>query len=604
MCGIAGVVSLKQDMQLNKLLLRSISQQIAYRGPDDSGYWYSHCNQVGLAHNRLSIIDPCERSNQPMLYSQGRYVMTYNGEIYNYKSLRKELKNKGYEFNTQSDAEVVMAMYDCFSSKMLDKLRGMFSLAIWDNQKNELFAARDPFGIKPFYYATLADEFVFSSSVKSIAQSPGIALNESAAGWCGFLIHGSVPEPFTIYEQIKALPAGHYLKVCKNGKIDLTRYFSIYEEYTNCEHTDSTAVDYEIMAANLSDSVDQHMVADVPVGLFLSSGIDSNVIAYHARKNLDLVGFTLDFEDFGEQDNESKLAVMSAEFLGIKHKVLKLGSDQSADLIEPFFSSMDLPSIDGLNVWMISKAVAQQGFKAVLSGLGGDEVFAGYPSFRDVPKFDKVITILNKTNFSSMPLTKLSRLFASLSHPKLSGFMASTENSFYHAYQLKRNLYLNQDLSLYFDAGFISNGIDELNAEDEKTAIQLNTINNTYLKVSALEIDNYMKNQLLRDADWASMSHSLELRVPFIDRHLINVCARQLIKIKAPEKRAIMNKMMINCLPNSIFTKEKTGFETPVKSWLESNSQLQGWRSQNHLQGSQIPWARRWAHEVQSRFLN
>lgn len=574
------------------------------RGPDDSGYWYSRCNQVGLAHNRLSIIDPCERSNQPMQYMQGRYVMTYNGEIYNYQSLRKDLNKSGYRFHTQSDAEVVMAMYDSCKSRMLDKLRGMFSFAIWDNQENTLFAARDPFGIKPFYYATFADQFVFSSMVKSIANLPDITLTSSAAGWCGFLLNGSVPEPYTVHEQINALPAGHYLEICKNGRLRLQPYFSIYDDYASCMHAAGAApVNYQAIADSLSESVDRHLVADVPVGLFLSSGIDSNVIAYYAREHQDLVGFTLDFEEFGGQQNESELATESAKQLRINHQVLKFAADDTGELLNAFFYSMDQPSIDGLNVWMISKAVSERGFKAVLSGIGGDEVFAGYPSFADLPKFSKIITLLNSTNLSNLPLDKLSGLLAGFLHPKLSGFFTAAKNSYYRAYQLKRNLYLHHDLGLYFDADFINAGIEELEALAEKNASQLDRIDNPYLKVSALEIDNYMKNQLLRDADWASMTHSLELRVPYIDRKLINVCAKELIKLKSPQKKTIMKKILVGHLPDAIFTKNKTGFETPLGHWLETDPQLQSWRSRDHLRGSQVPWARRWAHEVKSRFL-
>ena len=604
MCGIAGILSLSSDRRVKNHYLEAINRHMVCRGPDDSGFWYSQCHRVGFAHNRLAIIDPHERANQPMEFLHGRYVMTYNGEIYNYKSLKEQLIKKGYVFHTNSDAEVVMAMYDCFDSQMLDQLRGMYAFAIWDTQQEKLFAARDPFGIKPFYYADLNNEFIFSSSVKSIAAIPELQLTQSAAGWCGFLTQGSVPEPFTIYEQIKALPAGHYLQIGKNGRVKLSAYFSIYDDYAKHELTDNAPIDYELMADSLSESVSQHLVADVPVGLFLSSGIDSNVIAFYARKHPDLVGFTLDFEEFGEQNNESRLATQSAKHLGIQHQVLKLNLYHSQEFIESFFSSMDQPSIDGLNVWMISQAVSQHGFKAVLSGLGGDEVFAGYPSFNDVPKFDSVITMLNKFKLTSLPVEKLSAMVTNLAHPKFSGFMTPTRDSFLHAYKLKRDLYLNQDLGLFFDSEFISNGIEELATNAEKTVRQLEAISNPYLKVSALEIDNYMKNQLLRDADWASMSHSLELRVPFVDRKLINICANQIVKIKPPKKCRIMKNIMTNSLPESIFTKEKTGFETPVKKWLESNPQLQSWKSQSHMQDSQTPWARRWAYEVKTRFLN
>ena len=275
----------------------------------------------------------------------------------------------------------------------------------------------------------MKDEFIFSSSVKAITGLPSIQLTDSAAGWCGFMLHGSVPEPFTIHDQIRSLPAGHYLMIGKYSNLSTAAYYSIFDDYSTIQNADDTQVNFELMAQNLAQSVTDHLVADVPVGLFLSSGIDSNVIAYHAKDHPKLVAFTLDFEEFGEQQNESKLAISSAKNLGIKHQVLKFDVDHTESFLEEFFLAMDQPSIDGLNVWMISKAVSEQGFKAVLSGLGGDELFAGYPSFKDVPRFETILSLTNKLKLSSRSLEKVSSILPGLSHPKISGFGCSSNNS-------------------------------------------------------------------------------------------------------------------------------------------------------------------------------
>ena len=608
MCGIAGIISYNQGCTVNRQFLHNINQKMTARGPDESGFWFSKCGHVGLAHNRLSIIDPHERANEPMEYLSGRYVMTYNGEVYNYQELRKQLIDMGYRFDTQSDAEVVMAMYDRFGASMLEKLRGMFALAIWDHQEQKLFAARDPFGIKPFYFAAFEDEFVFSSQVSSIASETDKPLTTCSAGWCGFYLYGSVPEPFTTYEQIRALPAGHYIETDKSGHLTQQSYFSIYDFYREIEQSPASNPDLTKIYEALSESVNYHLVADVPVALFLSSGIDSNVIAALAKSNYDtdLHGFTLDFSDFNQSQNESELACLTAQRLKIKHHVSTISHQEAEGFLDQFLSVMDQPSIDGLNVWMISKVVSQAGYRAVLSGLGGDEILSGYASFTDVPKYARWLEYTNKANKMGLPLEKLSKikLLSNHLHPKFSGFSSYSDHTFHQAYRLKRNLFLKQELAHFLDSNAIEQGMQQIETLENQTANQLMGIRNPYLKVSALEVDNYMKNQLLRDADWASMAHSLELRVPFVDKELIKVCAGELIKLKNPEKLTLMRTLMHERLPSEVLSREKTGFETPMKDWLLHNPSLQNWKKQSNLRADNTPWARRWAFEIGSRFLN
>jgi len=607
-CGIAGILNFNSGHTVDRALLERINQKMVRRGPDKSGFWYSTDQQVGLSHNRLSFIDLHSRSDQPLSYLDQRYVITYNGEIYNYKELSDQLIKKGYSFKTSSDTEIIMAMYDCFGAAMLLMLRGMFSFVIWDSKEQMLFAARDPFGVKPFYYYRDDKSFVFASQVKAISAQPQFTLAPSPGGWCGFIAYGSVPEPFTTFQEIATLPAGHYLQVDKSGKFELKEYFSIYDEFSKIENSSTGEVDYDRIDQALSDSVTHHLVADVPVGLFLSSGIDSTVLASYLQQSqkTDLIAFTLDFDEFEEQRNESRYARVTAEKFNLNHQVINFDLVKMESLLEEFFASMDQPSIDGLNVWMISKAVSDAGYRAVLSGLGADEILAGYPSFNDVPKYSKTLSHIQRISNSGIPIDKLINMAVTqrFLHPKIKGFGFNTSNGYLSAYQLKRNLFLPTEIDLFFDGEILSRGKEQLEDINSELIKKLNKVENSYLKVSALELDNYMKNQLLRDADWASMHHSLELRVPFVDWPLINVCASELVKLNKPSKRKVIQNVLNGRLPDGILSKTKTGFETPAKHWLNTMPNLQGWKSQQEFQAQNTPWARRWAYEVKNRFLN
>ena len=608
MCGIAGIINFQHGQTVDKALLEALNRRMGRRGPDKSGFWYSENHQIGLAHNRLSFIDLHPRSNQPLSYLEERYTITYNGEIYNYRSLTNQLLKKGYRFQTSSDTEVIMAMYDCYGAAMLSMLRGMFAFAIWDNQEQKLFAARDSFGIKPFYYYYDNSRLVFASQVKAISEQPNFDLTPSPGGWCGFILNGSVPEPLTIYREISALKAGSYIEVNQQGKLIFGDYFSIYDEYRNIENSNSSPSKLENIDHALHESVEHHLVADVPVGLFLSSGIDSTIIASYLedQQRDDLIAYTLDFDEFGQQKSESTLASTTAKKYSLSHKVIKYQEQDVESMLSEFFISMDQPSIDGLNVWMISKAASEAGSRAVLSGLGADEVLAGYPSFDDVPTYSRALSLIQNISKFGIPIDKLADLSITKRrfHPKLKGFSHCSKDTFISAYRIKRNLFLIHELDLFFDEAFIKQGLEELAQHESQLIKDLNKIQNIYLKVSALELDNYMKNQLLRDADWASMHHSLELRVPFIDWPLIKVCATELAKLNKPNKRDVIRTSLKGRLPEEVLMKEKTGFETPIKEWLNSMSSLQSWKSRQEFHGQGYPWARRWAYEVKNQFLN
>ena len=280
MCGIAGIYAYHQGAEsVDREELTLIRDHMAVRGPDGKGVWYSENGRVGFGHRRLSIIDLSENGAQPMVSADGKIVVTFNGEIYNYRELRRVLETKGRVFRTQSDTEVLLHLYAEKGTRLVHDLRGMFTFAIWDGEKQHLLLARDPYGIKPLYYVNDGRTIRFASQVKALLASSKVSRNADPAGWAGFYLFGSVPEPFTIYQSIRGLPAGAILRVDRTGPHEPEIYHSIAASYCEAEQTErhlasGAEEQQELVRAALLDSVRHHLVADVPVGAFLSAGVD------------------------------------------------------------------------------------------------------------------------------------------------------------------------------------------------------------------------------------------------------------------------------------------------------------------------------------------
>src|SRR5438445_663516 len=423
------------------------------RGPDAAGQWISDDRRVALAHRRLSIIDVSERANQPMRNRTGDLAIVFNGEIYNYQELRGELMARGDHFDTTSDTEVVLRLYGHEGAAMLPKLRGMFAFSIWDDRARTVFLARDPYGIKPLYYANDGMTVRIASQVKALLASNAVSRTRDPAGIAGFLLRGSVPEPFTTYDAIRAVPAGSWMTITSAWPSEPKSYFSIAAVLREAVHTRPRpdAERQEIISAAVAESVRYHLVSDVPVGAFLSSGRDSStVVALAAESGPPMRTVTLRFEEYaGTYKDEAPLAEIVAAHYGTRHATCTLAREAFRRELPKALQAMDQPSIDGLNSYFVCKAASDLGWKVALSGTGGDELFGGYSTFRTIPRLVQALGL-----FRHMPgvARAVARLYARVTpkdHARFSPKTAHTlkyAHSYEGAYLIKRGLFLPEEL--------------------------------------------------------------------------------------------------------------------------------------------------------------
>ena len=606
MCGIAGIYAYNCAADsVDRAELVRIRDHMAARGPDGSGAWLSQDGRVGFGHRRLSIIDLSDRAAQPMESADGKLVVTFNGEIYNYRALRAQLEAEGCVFRTQSDTEVLLHLYAAKGAAMVHDLRGMFAFGIWDLEKCGLLLARDPYGIKPLYYADNGHTLRFASQVKALIAGGKVSKDPEPAGWVGFHIFGSVPEPFTIYREIRNLPAGSTVWVDSHGASEPARYFSIAEVYTRAEGDRPSLSASEIQEAlrtALLDSVRHHMVADVPVGIFLSAGLDSGALLGLMRDvgQHDIQAVTLAYDEFqNKHEDEAPLAAKCAARYGSKHTIRVVREREFHDDLPLIFDAMDQPTIDGINTWFVSKAAREFGLKAAISGLGGDEIFGGYPSFHDIPRWVQLWAVPSRIPL----LGDVFRYFASASglasilNPKVAG-VPKYGGSFAGAYLLRRGLFLPWELSSLMDRNLVDEGLRRLQPVRHIAAALEPMPHTNFGRVATLEATLYMRNQLLRDADWASMAHSLEVRVPLVDVLLLRAAAPAMIaRPNGTGKRCLATSPSL-ALPPETIDRTKTGFGTPVKEWLQRDDRLQQWRQVPQLAKPRCPWARRWAYQL------
>lgn len=609
MCGVAGSFSYDASVAVNVDVLHKVSDYMQSRGPDGMGFWKHPKHSIALAHRRLAVIDLSENAAQPMSDPSGRYVISYNGEIYNYIALREHCVKKGYQFSTDSDTEVLLALYQFYKLEMLSKLRGMFAFALCDVQEETVLLARDPHGIKPLYYVDCDVEGVlsctFSSSLKALQQAELInSENVDQKAIAGFQHLGSVPEPITWFKQAKLLPAGSYRVLARESKIksrpEIKHYWSLTSCFSNTGLNDKSLQKQDLATSNyqhlihqaLTDSVQAHMVADVPVGLFLSAGIDSSVLAMLMRQYSDqrIKAITLRFEEYEDTaDDESIIATEIAKRHGLEHHVYTLGYDEFIQELPHFFSSMEQPTIDGLNTWFVAKAAKSLGLKVVLSGVGGDELFGGYPSFSSVPKllaWGGLLSKLLKLRFAKKLFEQLIKRLNLNNKNKWMALPANT-GSLLEAYRLQRGIFLKSELS----------------DKSQRALVQLEellNVNGSLIKnvdhrrnVSLLESQCYLRNQLLRDADWASMAHSIEIRTPLVDSHLFEALASVPESVLYGKNKSALAALLSVEDYELLANKPKTGFTLPMQKWLSAA----GLANKN---GSH--WSRGYTQQVMMRY--
>lgn len=601
MCGVAVIFNYKPlTVSVSESELLVMRDHMLSRGPDDAGLWIDHAGQIGLAHRRLAIIDLSEAGRQPMATDDDKVRIVFNGEIYNYLELRKTLIDKGYKFRSQCDTEVLLYLYKEHGQAMVNLLRGMFAFVIWDQERQGIFMSRDHFGIKPLYYADNGQTIRIASTVKALikASSKHIDTSIEPAGQVGFFIWGHVPEPYTIYHGVRALPAGTSLWIdAKNGCAAPQRFFNITTTLINSCNSQVTMTreeKQESLRRELLDSMAHHLIADVPVGVFLSSGLDSaTTLALSGEiANNPFIAFTLGFKEYkGTENDETILASQISEYYGVRHNLQLVQKEDFSHCLEHIFNVMDQPTIDGVNNYFVCKGAHDAGIKVALSGLGGDELFGGYPTFYELPRL-----VNSLSRFSNIPWFGKSMRYISaplLKHftsPKYAGLF-EYGSSLSGAYLLRRGLFMPWELPEFLDPELVRRGWSELQTIsylEETTA----GIEDQRLQISALETSWYMKNQLLRDNDWASMAHSLELRVPLVDIKLFENITRMVGSGLVVNKQDMASTPKRK-LPDAVLNRKKTGFSTPIRQWLLGNNVRRNSNQDRGLRG--------WAREV---FIN
>ncbi|BAZ24825.1 asparagine synthase (glutamine-hydrolysing) [Kalymmatonema gypsitolerans NIES-4073] len=588
MCGIAGILTVNQYQDVLETIIRRMQTAIQHRGPDDSGIYISPDKQAALAHTRLAILDPSPAGHQPMSIADGRYWITFNGEIYNFKQLQYNLLTEGEQFHSQTDTEVILKLYQKIAYNCVEHLQGMFAFAIWDDWEKTCFLARDPLGVKPLYYWQAGSSLVFASELRTILASGLPAVNMSMQGLYGYLISGSVPEPYTLIEGIHCLAAGHWLYWRPAG-VSTKQYWQL-----NFPHaTISPQEAKEKVREALVDSIQHHLVSDVPVGIFLSGGIDSTTVLALASQaqNEQLQTYSLAFEE--QEWNEGEIAKHIAKEFGAEHTEYKLTASSAKELLPKFLQAIDQPSVDGFNTFCVSQVAHQSGTKVVLSGLGGDELFAGYHSFKKIPQM-----VAWAKQMQAIPLLAtgvgmgLAHYGTSPKMKRFGDFLQQTPSSA-AAYRSFRGIFSHTEACAIAHQ-YIRSPLLEKGGWGEHLSNYQKQTSTLEDEISFLELSCYMRNQLLRDSDVMSMAWGLELRVPLVDRVLFEAVA----SIPSHIRLAFGKKLLIEAvpeLPDWVIKRPKRGFSFPFEQWMATE-----WRDYfnnvnvpNNI--SLKPWYRRWS---------
>ncbi|HKH60481.1 MAG TPA: asparagine synthase (glutamine-hydrolyzing) [Flavitalea sp.] len=560
MCGLAGVFYFDQQNAQSETIKR-MTDCLSHRGPDADGF-YSDAN-ISLGHRRLSIIDLSAVANQPLIDHAGRYVLIFNGEIYNFADVKKQFPS--YPYTTSGDSEVILAAYGELGPSCLDKFAGMFVFAIWDKQQNELFIARDRMGVKPLYYFLNEKYVVFASEIRALLKSGLVPRKLSKEGLYDFFSYQSVGYPFTIIDGVKQLEAGSYLKIRSNSFEEVS-YWNIAEVAVKSDYINEQLTKKEVRRLLLK-SVERRLVSDVPVGAFLSGGIDSSAIvglmaeASGNRPNT----FTASFEE--KEFDESAYADIVAKKFNTNHTDIRLRPTVFIDELENALNAMDTPSGDGINTYVVSKAIRKAGITVALSGLGGDELFAGYPTFSNwarLKKYDSLwpLTIpvrkLISKSLSFSSSGKVDRIKELWDQPAL-----NIEN----VYPGFRRVLSRKQL----------NGILDIKMESQTSIEQqfqkhANSIHKFPLlsQMTIAELSGYTQHTLLKDTDQMSMAVSLEVREPYFDHELVEYVLGIPDKWKAPTyAKSFLVESLDGLLPPEIVHRKKQGFVFPWKLWLK-----------------------------------
>ena len=533
--------------------------KLKHGGPDDEGFYTDAENHLVLGHRRLALIDLSPGGHQPMSYQEERYWISYNGELYNYLEIKDELKKAGYIFKSASDTEVILAAFAAWGTHAFRRFNGMFAFALWDKEKKELYLVRDGSGIKPLYFAVTTEGLVYASEVRAMKLLPW--LQEENKHWPVYLLaYGHLPEPITTLQQVKPLPKGCFLRyrpAANTWDIESFAFYSYTEQLGNRDEA------IALISESLQKAVQRHLISDAPIGVFLSGGIDSGIMAllaarYHKEQ---LKTLSIDFEE--KKFSEKKYQDLLLEKLNCDHWQGLLTKSEFQKHFPAIIAAMDLPGCDGINTWFISKYAKESGLKAVLSGLGGDELFGGYPSFK---RMGQVNMLENAPGF----LLRAGQYFGSKKLQRLTNLSFGNTRG---AYLFLRGQSIPPAIAAQLDASEseVWRILQEAPAFDDINSLSPGN------KASWLETNMYMQNQLLRDSDVMSMAHGIEIRVPFLDRDFVNL----VLSIKSDVKYAgLLPKQLLidsfkNLLPEPVWNRPKMGFTFPFAQWMADNELVQ-----------------------------
>jgi asparagine synthase (glutamine-hydrolysing) len=571
MCGIFGIAG-KQSDGWRDVMARA-ENSLAHRGPDDHGTIVidsgdPELGQVGLVHTRLSILDLSQLGHQPMQDPATGNWIVYNGEIYNFRELREQLEAGGSRFHSHSDTEVILSAYREWEVESFSKLRGMFALALWDAKKKSLLLARDPMGIKPLYYARSGGNFLFASEIRPLLGTGLIPRKLDPTGVLSYLEFGSVCEPWTVIEGVSALPAGTVL-ILEKGSVRFQEYWNPARAANSQLPVTSAA---ESVSSALQQAVLSHLVSDVPVGVFLSGGIDSSsLVALMSRQGVRANTFSLVFRE--EEFNEAQYSREVARVFNTEHQEIPVSESDALALLPEALRSMDQPTIDGINTYLVSSNTRAAGIKVALSGLGADEMFAGYSNFRRVPEMERLQRQLSRLPITLRGLIAASTAaFASRNDRLRKTAELISDSRRVHPYFLARMLFARSERRSLFAGQMLEHAEEQVDGALKKSVVEY-TASDPINRVSYLETQWYLRNTLLRDSDFMSMAHGLELRVPFLDRHLVEVCFATPGKAKLDgrvPKKLLLGSLQVE-LPASIVNRPKRGFTLPFERWLRGD---------------------------------
>lgn len=585
MCGICGVIGVERSERAEEIARRMMGA-LQHRGPDDEGILVAPSAALGM--RRLSIID-LPGGHQPVFNETRNVAVVFNGEIYNFQKMRQTLEGHGHAFQTHSDTEVIVHAYEEWGEQFLRELRGMFAIAIWDARscgtsgegarRARILLARDRLGIKPLYYAAANGALLFSSEVRSLLASGMLEPRLSPDSLEAFLTFGSVAEPCTLVRDVFSVPPGHCLAFSADAPPEMPspKPYWVYSDAVlerDAPRPKSFQEAAKQLRPLLEETVREYLIADVPLGVFLSSGLDStSLVALGSRLQRELHTFTVVFPE--QRFSESKVSRETAKHFKTRHQEIMLSPETLVSQMDDAVMSLDQPTMDGLNTYFVSRAARQSGLKVALSGLGSDEIFGGYSTFISTPR---AAFVAGLGRWIPGPFRRLTagaavRIAAGDAVRKAAAAWRSPRD-FPHAYYFTRLLFtpsrVRRLLAPYFDsAEYTGNHENPWRTRMRETAKQAGHLD-SFTSVSCFELQSYMVNTLLRDTDSASMANSLEVRVPFLDHRLVEFVGRlpKNAKYVQGSPKSLLVEALSDLLPDDVVGQEKRTFTLPWEVWL------------------------------------